>query len=137
MAHEARRRVFAQPWAGVLQSSICGQFVWRKATVRRRLKALSRSFEGAVHGRSAVIFAETERGRRRGEEPYFLYGDDPRRRDREGIGEKHDPARPYRVLPSGRTSLLRRAQQRAARPPVLTSTVMRRGTPSFEVERFV
>jgi tRNA threonylcarbamoyladenosine biosynthesis protein TsaB len=39
-----------------------------------------------------VIFAETERGRRRGEEPYFLYGDDPRRRDREGIGEKRPPS---------------------------------------------
>jgi hypothetical protein len=38
---------------------------------------------------SLVIFVETERGRRRGEEPYFPYGDDPRRRHRDGIGEKH------------------------------------------------
>ena len=39
-----------------------------------------------------MYLVETERGRRRGEEPYYLYGDDPRRRHREGLGRKHRPS---------------------------------------------
>jgi hypothetical protein len=36
-----------------------------------------------------VVFVETERARWRPAEEYFLYFEAGRRRDREGIGEKH------------------------------------------------
>jgi hypothetical protein len=40
----------------------------------------------ATYVEGGRISAETERARQRGEEPYCSYGDDPRRRDRDGIG---------------------------------------------------
>jgi hypothetical protein len=37
---------------------------------------------------SVAVFVETKRGQGAEKEPYFLYGDDSRRRHRAGIGEK-------------------------------------------------
>ena len=61
--------------------------------------------------RSGVIFVETERGRRRVARSLFPVGEDDRRRDREGIGEKH-PTSEHEPNPGGQGRRGRRARSR-------------------------
>jgi hypothetical protein len=54
----------------------------------RTIRALSGQSDNWI-ARSAVIFVETKRGRRRVARSLLPVGEDARRRDRAGIGEKH------------------------------------------------